>query len=93
MYISNWNDAASSTSAKLVSSSMLCNPSSLVSTVKMGNDGGSIPDRRDLVKNKPKVNILLRHTHYVSTELVDRPSKRTRPIKRRRDGVSVHSPR
>jgi Rtf2 RING-finger len=21
----------------------------------MGNDGGSIPDRRDLVRNKPKV--------------------------------------
>jgi hypothetical protein len=27
----------------------------------MGNDGGSIPDRRDLVRNKPKVGC-----HYLS---------------------------
>lgn len=25
----------------------------------MGNDGGSIPDRRDLVRNKPKVRIIV----------------------------------
>ena len=25
----------------------------------MGNDGGSIPDRRDLVRNKPKVCLWL----------------------------------
>lgn len=33
---------------------MLTHQQGCSSTTNMGNDGGSIPDRRDLVKNKPK---------------------------------------
>jgi hypothetical protein len=35
-------------------------PRILFSTA-MGNDGGSIPDRRDLVRNKPKASLYLRY--------------------------------
>ena len=57
----------------------------------MGNDGGSIPDRRDLVRNKPKVCRILRgYGMYLNGfSLHYRPNKRIRLIKLELDGSSV----
>lgn len=46
----------------------------------MGNDGGSIPDRRDLVRSKPKVNLLTHHFSLHIQLLSTRPSRQTKPI-------------
>ena len=59
----------------------------------MGNDGGSIPDRRDLVRTKAKVCGCVRPTLSFANRRTCRLSKlirRTRPVP---DGSSVLSPR
>jgi hypothetical protein len=58
----------------------------------MGNDGGSIPDRRDLVRNKPKVcPLFIFHfcISYVSVGRAPRRNKQTRPTRRKQSGFIV----
>jgi hypothetical protein len=62
-------------------------------TATMGNDGGSIPDRRDLVRTKAKVydyaQSIIVFAHCRSRRL----SKQTRAIRPVRGGFSALSPR
>jgi len=59
----------------------------------MGNDGGSIPDRRDLVKTKPKV----RSPHRLANSDTDlrksRPNKPTKQTRRELAGSFAHCQR
>lgn len=46
----------------------------------MGNDGGSIPDRRDLVRSKPKVRVVFllwgnQVTHVSQAEQADKANQ------------------
>ena len=53
----------------------------------MGNDGGSIPDRRDLVRNKPKARPALSFSNRNgSNTVLDRLNKPTRLTKLERGG-------
>ncbi len=45
----------------------------------MGNDGGSIPDRRDLVRNKPKVCIAYLINCPLSNRYTGRTSRQSEP--------------
>ncbi len=57
----------------------------------MGNDGGSIPDRRDLVRNKPKVRALRLYAVVLSIDVIYRQSRPIRLTKLAPDGSSALS--
>jgi len=60
---------------------------------KMGNDGGSIPDRRDLVKTKPKVHFIRKLHTLILTSEKSRPNKPTKQTRRELVGSSAHCQR